>query len=193
MTRDVETVAAGDTLRDAATQLARRGIHGAPVVDATGRCVGVLSVSDLARSLAARGEPLARPQTCSFRAKCREPGGREVTVCRLPEGNCPLQRLEETADRSLRLVCTEPHCVPTDWQMVELESLPGDRVSDYMTTEVVTVAADAPAAELARVMLDHGVHRLVVLDSERRPVGVIAVNDLLRVLAQTLTSSRGNE
>jgi CBS domain-containing protein len=56
-------------------------------------------------------------------------------------------------------------------------------VRDVITTEVVGVGPDAPVTELARVMLDRGVHRLLVLDLPGRPVGVVSVNDILRVLA----------
>ena len=90
MSRGVEVVSADLPLREAAAQLNRHEIHGAPVVDADGRCVGVLSVSDLARWASGRGEPQVQlPRTCSLQEKCREPGGRESVLCRLAEGVCP--------------------------------------------------------------------------------------------------------
>jgi CBS-domain-containing membrane protein len=183
MTRDVRTVRADTSLADAARQLARWGVRGAPVVNDTGRCVGVLSVSDLARWVAGQSEAgTALPRACAFQEKYREPGGRETVLCLLAEGVCPLQRVREMPDGKLAVVCTEPHCVPTDWQVVELDSAPGT-VRDVMTTEVVSVGPDAPVTELAQVMLDRGVHRLLVLDTLGRPVGVVAVDDLLQVLA----------
>jgi CBS domain-containing protein len=184
MSRDVEAVSADLSLRDAAVQLARREVHGAPVVDDAGRCVGVLSVSDLARWASGRGDPKVQlPRTCAFQEKYRDPGGRETTLCRLAEGVCPFQRLREMPDGKLALACSEPHCVPVDWQMVEMESVPGDSVRDFMTTAVVTADPATPVPELARLMLEHQVHRLVVLDPQRRPVGVITVNDVLQVVA----------
>jgi CBS domain-containing protein len=184
MSRGVKTVRADAPLRDAARQLARWGIRGAPVVDGEGRCVGVLSVSDLARWASGPAGPPARlPQTCSFQDTCREPGGRESTLCRLAEGVCPFQHVRETADGKLAVACTEPHCVPTDWQVVELESLPGEAVRDFMTTTVVAVDPGTPVTDLARLMLEHQVHRLVALDPRGRPVGVVSVDDLLQVLA----------
>jgi CBS domain-containing protein len=184
MSRDVVTVSADLSLREAALQLARREIHGAPVVDAVGRCVGVLSVTDLARWASGRGEPKVQvPRTCAFQEKYREPGGAETILCRLAEGVCPFQRLREMPDGRLAIACTEPHCVPVDWQVVELESLPGDSVRDFMTTTIVTADPDTPVHELAQLMLEHQVHRLVVLDTQQRPVGVITVNDLLQIIA----------
>lgn len=192
MSRDVEAISADLPLQDAAKRLAQCEVHGAPVVDGEGRCVGVLSVTDLARWASGQGEPKARlPRTCSFQGKDREPGGRETTLCRLAEGVCPLQRLQELSDGSPGLACVEPHCVPVDWQVVELESLPGDAVRDFMTTAVVTVDPAAPVNELARLMLEHRVHRLVVLDAARHPIGVVTVDDLMQVLAHPEITAPG--
>jgi CBS domain-containing protein len=193
MSRDVQTVRADMPLREAAEELARRELHGAPVVDEAGRCVGIISVSDLARWAAGRHEPRVQvPRTCSFQKKCREPGGRETVLCRLAEGVCPMQRLREMPDGTTGLQCIEPHCVPIDWQVVEMESLPGDAVRDFMTTTVVTVDPAAELRALARLMLDRQVHRLIVLDSEQHPVGVVAVDDLLQVLAHPELTTTGD-
>lgn len=48
MNRDVVTLAPGDTLEHAAAVFLREQISGAPVVDAEDKCVGVLSLADLA-------------------------------------------------------------------------------------------------------------------------------------------------
>lgn len=50
-----------------------------------------------------------------------------------------------------------------------------------MTAPAVTVGPDASVAEAARIMHQRGVKRLVVVDAERRPVGVVTRSDLLRV------------
>jgi len=47
MCRNLVTVREGMPLRDAAHLLIRASVHGVPVVDAAGRCVGVLSMTDL--------------------------------------------------------------------------------------------------------------------------------------------------
>jgi CBS domain-containing membrane protein len=49
MSHEVVTLHQDMPLREAARRLAAAGISGAPVVDVAGRCVGVLSTSDLAR------------------------------------------------------------------------------------------------------------------------------------------------
>lgn len=184
MSRDVETVRADAPLREAAAKLAARGVHGLPVVDDGGRCVGVLSASDVARWEGGRGSPRPRlPQTCTFQTRRREPGGREAVLCQLAQDACPFQRLRALADGRLALACAEPHCVTADWQVVELEPLPADAVGDVMTTTVVTADPDTPAPELARRMVDRRVSRLVVLDPQGRPAGVVTAGDLLHLLA----------
>jgi CBS domain-containing protein len=163
------------------------------VVDYLGHCVGILSVSDVVRWAAHRGEAqIQRVRTCSFQEKQREPGGQETIQCRLPEGACSYQKERELADGSACLACTEAHSVLTDWQMVEMESLPGDAVRDFMTTTVVTANRDTPVPELARLMLHHHIQRLVVLDSEEHAVGIVSVNDLLIMLAQPQLNPSGD-
>jgi predicted transcriptional regulator len=191
MTRSVMTVRADTPLADAARQLGHLGVRGTPVVDEHGVCVGVLSVSDVARWAAGRGKAATQlPRACNFQEKHREPGGRETVVCLLAEGVCPLQRVLEMPDGGVVIGCTDPHSVPTDWQVVELDAPPAI-VRDVMTTEVVGVGPDIPVPEMARVMLGRGVHRLLVLDQAGRPIGVVSVNDVLEVVAHPEVAALG--
>lgn len=182
MTRDAEAVRDDLPLRDAAAWLTRRERRAAPVVDASGQCVGVLSATDLVRWVAGLADATPRSPTCGYQEKYRAPGGRETVLCRLADGACPLQQRRELAGRTA-LACAEPYSVPSDWQVVQPEERPGAVVRDVMTTDPVTAGPATPAAELARLMLDRGVHRLVVLDDDRRPVGVVSASDLLQVMA----------
>lgn len=54
---------------------------------------------------------------------------------------------------------------------------------DAMTREIVMVGPDATVDELARTMLEHHVHRLLV-GEDRELRGVVTTFDLLRVLAR---------
>ncbi len=182
MSREVETIRDDMPLRDAASRLTGQDLHGVPVVNAEGRCVGVLSAADLVRWVAGRDHAVARSPTCGYQEKRREPGGGESILCRLPKGVCSLQQSREVAGGSV-VFCTDPYSVPTDWQVVRPEAVPAGVVRDVMTTDVVTADPAAPVAELARIMLDRGVRRLVVVDGARRPVGVVSASDLLQVLA----------
>ncbi len=71
MTRDVVTLSPDMTVEVAAERLVQRGISGAPVVDARGRLVGILSESDILRRLQGiaeenLGKPLELPEDVGF-------------------------------------------------------------------------------------------------------------------------------
>jgi len=53
-------------------------------------------------------------------------------------------------------------------------------VRDFMTRRVVTVAPDVPAMTAARLMLDHKISGLPVVDAEQHVVGIVSEHDLLR-------------
>jgi len=54
------------------------------------------------------------------------------------------------------------------------------KVADFMAHRVVTVAPDAPILDAARLMLDHKISGLPVVDATGRVVGIISEPDLLR-------------
>ena len=54
-------------------------------------------------------------------------------------------------------------------------------VQDFMTESVVTVHPSAPVHEVAALMADRHIHRVVVLDGEDFPIGVITTLDVLKV------------
>jgi CBS domain-containing protein len=59
------------------------------------------------------------------------------------------------------------------------------RLSEIMTAGVVTATAEASALEVARLMRDHRVGSVVIVDSAERPVAVLTDRDLtLRVFAE---------
>jgi CBS domain-containing protein len=171
-------------LRDAAKELLGAGVHGAPVVDAAGRCVGVLSVTDLARWAVRRtGGTVGRPRTCSYQATHRGLHGQETVLCTVGNGRCPYQQEKRLPDGTVVTTCREPHTVCHEWQMVEIEGLPTEDVHHYMTAEPVTADPDTPIAELARLMINSVVQRVIVTDADRRPVGIVSATDLVAALA----------
>lgn len=175
-------------LRQAARLLLKNQIGGAPVVDAKGRCVGVLSSIDFLR-MAERREQVASPTapslplTCSFQTNYRTSDGRDIVLCDLAPGVCSIQVKETGPGGEPLLVCSQPHCVLVDWQIVELEKLPNDEVRQFMTPDPVTVSPTTPIHALARMMIDAHFHRVIVVDEERRPLGVVSSTDLLTALA----------
>lgn len=59
------------------------------------------------------------------------------------------------------------------------------RLSEIMTSGVVTAGAEASALEVARLMRDHRVGSVVIVDSAGKPVAMLTDRDLtLRVFAE---------
>ncbi len=91
------------------------------------------------------------------------------------------------ADRTCPVVagpCTAPMCVCSEWQVMDPAELPPDEVRDHMTADPVTVGPDSPVSEVARAMLDAHIHRVIVVDTWRRPVGVVSSTDLIAAVAR---------
>ncbi len=62
---------------------------------------------------------------------------------------------------------------------------PGLAVKHLMTSPALTVGAGAPLEEAARMMEEHRVHRLVVVDADgERPIGVLSLTDLVHAMAE---------
>jgi predicted transcriptional regulator len=187
MSRDVLRLPQDMEMREAAHQLRHAQISGAPVVDGQGRCVGVLSTADFVRQIeevgiAAASSP-ALPLTCDFLHRQVEPDDTAVFLCRLSPGSCAFQREETNPDRMKRTVCSEPHCVPTDWQVVKVEKIAASPVHRYMTADPVTVAPDTPIDTVAQRMMDAHVHRVIVVDEQHRPIGIVSSIDIVAAVA----------
>lgn len=188
MITDVIELAEDMPLRAAAQLMVKQQIGGAPVLDKRGRCVGILSATDFLRLSITRAHltgflaaPL--PVTCSFQVKRRNVDGAEVTGCSLPPGVCPIQAKGSGPDGETTVTCTQPHCVLADWQVVNLEKLPRDPVRQFMTADPVTVSPSTSIRVLARSMIDAHIHRVIVVDGDGKPVGIVSATDVLAALA----------
>ena len=73
----------------------------------------------------------------------------------------------------------------TDWEVVGVDVLPTDEVRGHMNPLPVTAAPGTPVAELARLMTDAHIHRLIVVDGTGRPVGVVSSSDILAAVARS--------
>ena len=60
----------------------------------------------------------------------------------------------------------------------------GLRVGEVMTSPALTVPMSASLVEGARIMRDNTVHRLVALDDDGAPVGVLSGSDYVAVVAE---------
>jgi CBS domain-containing protein len=188
MASDIVLLPEDMPLRQAARLLLKNQIGGAPVVDSQGRCVGVLSSIDFLRLAERRADVTkpaspALPVTCPFQTKHRTADGREVIRCQVAPGVCPIQAEQKGPNGERMLVCSQPHCVLVDWQVVEVEKLPQDEVRQFMTAVPVTVAPATSIRDVARMMIDAHIHRVIVVDDDQRPIGIVSSTDLLAALA----------
>jgi CBS-domain-containing membrane protein len=184
MSRDLISVSHETPLREAGRLLLLHQISGLPVVEPGGTCVGVLSTTDLLRwaiqqSGGSSPRLAGRPYSCIFQLKHREGNGEERVLCTLPLDVCSLPRQEGE-----NIFGSHQREAPADWQIVNVEQLPTEKVGQFMTPDPVTVAVDTPLAELAQRMVDAHVHRVVVVDRLYRPVGLVSSTDVLAGIAR---------
>lgn len=136
MRGDVVTVRAKDTMRHAASVLQSYGITGAPVVNDSGECVGVISASDFV--------------------------GREIASAGTPDAT-------KLAFDSMYIKKT----------FSPPEQIEANLVEAYMTSEVHSVGVNDPMLVAARKLCEERVHRLVVVDEQYRPLGVVSSLDIV--------------
>jgi CBS-domain-containing membrane protein len=72
----------------------------------------------------------------------------------------------------------------TGWQVIEVEALPHDEVRDHMTAGPVTVSPDRRFVRMAEMMMEAQIHRLIVVDAESHPIGVVTTTDILAALVR---------
>jgi Mg/Co/Ni transporter MgtE len=94
-------------------------------------------------------------------------------------------RASELGPQQISIVCV----VDGDGRLVGALSLAellrateAERVANLTEARVPTVAVDADVPEVARLMTDYNLIAMPVLDGEGRPVGIIAVDDVLELL-----------
>jgi CBS domain-containing protein len=130
------------SLQGAARMLGRAGVTGAPVVDANGRCIGVLSTTDF------------------------------------------MHWVEK--DRKSGKATGQAEAMCSAWQIPEDSIEPCFRVVDFMTKDPVLVAPSTKIGELARMMMDAHIHRVIVIDNfTKKPIGIVSSIDILAAVART--------
>jgi len=187
MSREVVTIPRQTSLENAARLLRRADVSGAPVVDEADRCVGVLTATDFLRWAEKGGaDQSAGPAAaCSYQVRGKLLSGEDAVICTLAEGSCPLQVVRPTLGGGHAATCLQPTGVLSDWQQVNEASPGGKRADRYMTTDVVSAGPRTPLHELARMMIDAHIHRILIVDERGRPVGVVSSTDILAALART--------
>ena len=70
-----------------------------------------------------------------------------------------------------------------DWSEIDTADLNDKPVEDIMSTLIVSAAPDAPLAELAGLMHDRHIHRVVIVDGEKL-AGLVTTSDILKAVKE---------
>lgn len=141
MSTEVVMISEQMSLQGAARLLLRAQVSGAPVVDATGRCVGILSAVDYLHWAEKGGNVEAKPCPC-----------------------------EDTAWKP--------------WQMLDHPEHAETMVTEVMTKNPVSASPRTSVSELSRMMLDAHIHRILIVDADDKPVGIVTSTDILAAVAR---------
>jgi len=128
-------------------------ISGAPVVDANGRVLGVLSASDVTQA-ERLGRSAARAQTPALVMR----DGDDESDDELAEED--LLSIEEYGPASAE--------IPT--------------VRDWMNPEVISVRPECTLPHLCRVLVENRIHRVLVMDAGKLE-GIVTSSDVVRWVA----------
>jgi CBS-domain-containing membrane protein len=89
--------------------------------------------------------------------------------------------------------CGMSPCVYAEWQVVDVDQLPDETVRKRMTPDPVTADEQTPVAELARLMVDAHIHRVIIVDEERMPKGIVTSTDILAAVARPAEEAFADE
>jgi CBS domain-containing protein len=172
MTREVLTVTADTTLREAAELFVRRHVSGAPVVEGR-RVVGVVSATDVLEFVA------THPPVPRQRSDSNEIGEWAERPESEPEDTAPGAYFadlwpETDAETAQRIADSEG----PEWDVFTEHT-----VEDVMTHSVCALRSTASVAAAAEQMKSAGVHRLLVID-DGELVGIITSTDVAGAVAE---------
>lgn len=156
MKRNVFKLEPTATIEEAVTAFHELQIGGAPVVDRSGRLLGVISASDI-----------ARPEN-------------------MRSGQVDAQRGDYTmGDSSPDDDGSYDEEVVFSMEDYSPDVLVGTTVADWMNTDVVTVAPDATLKHVCAQLVKEHAHRVLVVERGKL-VGIVSTLDVARCVAEAL-------
>ncbi|MBI2808236.1 MAG: CBS domain-containing protein [Planctomycetes bacterium] len=79
-------------------------------------------------------------------------------------------------------------CMCSAWQIPDVATPSPCRVENFMTKDPVFVNANAMIGELAHLMMDAHIHRVIVVDGPgQKPIGIVSSMDVLAAVARAST------
>jgi predicted transcriptional regulator len=95
------------------------------------------------------------------------------------------------AEEGEHLMRCHPHLAAefcAEGQMEDDDVHAEETVSSLMTADPVTATLDVSIGVVAQMMLDAHIHRLIVVDRDKRPTGVVSSTDILAAVAQAAST-----
>ncbi|MCA9168952.1 MAG: CBS domain-containing protein [Planctomycetales bacterium] len=74
----------------------------------------------------------------------------------------------------------------TDGRPLHLEEFSTDRVGEHMSPAVQTVSPSASLVNAGRILCREHIHRLVIVDDEGRPIGMVSSLDLVAAMVAAI-------
>jgi CBS domain-containing protein len=192
MRRDVVTISQDAPLPAAVELFCRQQIGEAVVVDTDGRCVGLLTASDLIRCTLGEARGCAEdvpPPACPYQVKGRLLTGENAMICTRAPGSCPLQEWRAMTGGRHTAICQLREGVVSDWQ--EVSEVGHASAARHCMTAGSTVEAETLLSALARAVVDAHVHSFIVVDKQHRPIGTVSCLDVLGALARCRADGTG--
>jgi CBS domain-containing protein len=84
---------------------------------------------------------------------------------------------------------TATHFVAPWGETVAIDDSSHDEIRRYMTMRPVTVAPPTLIGDLAQKMIDAHIHRVLVVDDQDRPQGIVTSTDVLAAVARAATQA----
>jgi CBS-domain-containing membrane protein len=70
------------------------------------------------------------------------------------------------------------------WQIYVHDAAPSDPVTRFMTAEPVVATANTKIGTIVQMMIDARIHRVIVVDRNDRPIGIVSSTDILAAVAR---------
>ena len=172
MTSSVVTVDPGQTLREAVETFRAEEVSGSPVTSGDA-VVGVISATDILEFQATHpGVPVERSSdTPSLEP---EPPPEWEEGDEMPSAYF----VDYWASAGAASTSRFDEIDGPEWDVLE-----NTLVNEVMTRMVLSIEPEAEVRDAARLMLERGVHRLLVLDDDTL-VGIVTASDIVRAVAE---------
>lgn len=160
MSEEVITIQIDSNLKELALVLHENGISGAPVIDADGTLVGVVSESDLVR-IRSNAAPARSSRINTSPAMPYDENDEAAEIHGYFKNSAEGDLLENG--------------------FVE-EVIGESQVADIFTPFVVSAGVDTPVTDLASIMYEKRIHRLLIVE-DKSLVGIVTTMDFLKLFA----------